>query len=168
MKDVVIVGGRPAGLSLSLCLQEHGIGLPTLERGRSARRARNMSRVLSCLARRPGTDWTSLTCVTPSGPCTCAPPVPTREDFLATWMRSPGRTGSACGAAPATAARRGSGGFRRLSTGERGDRVPLPRGRRRGHHDPPLSGDPGVAGNPCVPLERFRETAWRTTGSGCW
>jgi len=84
MKDVVIVGGGPAGLLLSHCLREHGIGYQTLERGKVGQAWRDMRPGMELLSPSvPGTDWTSLVL---SQPLWALPgarrPFPTREDFL--------------------------------------------------------------------------------------
>jgi thioredoxin reductase len=84
MKDVVIVGGGPAGLLLSSYCKDHGIGFQTIERGKIGQSWRDMPPGMMLLSPSvPGTDWTSLTLKQPlwSLPGTRRP-FPTREDFL--------------------------------------------------------------------------------------
>ncbi len=84
MKDVVIVGGGPAGLLLSSGFREHGIGHRILERGKIGQSWRDMRLGMVLLSPSvPGTDWTSLTLAQPlwALPGTRRP-FPTREDFL--------------------------------------------------------------------------------------
>jgi cation diffusion facilitator CzcD-associated flavoprotein CzcO len=83
-KDVLIVGGGPAGLLLAHFFQEHGIGYRILERGKVAQSWRAMRPGMVLLSPAvPGTDWTSLTL---KHPMWALPgvrrPFPTREDFL--------------------------------------------------------------------------------------
>jgi cation diffusion facilitator CzcD-associated flavoprotein CzcO len=83
-KDVLIVGGGPAGLLLAHHLQDHGIDYHVLERGKLAQAWRAMRPGMVLLSPAvPGTDWTSLTL---KHPLWALPgvrkPFPTREDFL--------------------------------------------------------------------------------------
>lgn len=83
-KDVLIVGGGPAGLLLAHYLQDHGINYHVLERGKVAQAWRSMRPGMVLLSPAvPGTDWTSLTL---KHPLWALPgvrkPFPTREDFL--------------------------------------------------------------------------------------
>ncbi|MBI5420504.1 MAG: NAD(P)-binding domain-containing protein [Deltaproteobacteria bacterium] len=83
-KDVLIIGGGPAGLLLAHHFQEHGIDYRVLERGKIAESWRAMRPGLVLLSPAvPGTDWTSLTL---KHPLWAMPgvrkPFPTREDFL--------------------------------------------------------------------------------------
>ncbi len=84
MKDVLVVGGGPAGLLLANLFQEHGIDYLVLERGKIAQSWRMMRQGMVLLSPSvPGTDWTSLTL---RDPLWALPgvqrPFPSREDFL--------------------------------------------------------------------------------------
>jgi len=83
-KDVIVVGGGPAGLLLSRCFREHGIGYVTLERGKVGQSWRDMRPGMILLSPAvPGTDWTSLALDQPMWAFPGARrPFPTREDFL--------------------------------------------------------------------------------------
>ncbi|NJD61095.1 MAG: hypothetical protein FIA93_00045 [Deltaproteobacteria bacterium] len=83
-KDVLIVGGGPAGLLLGHYFQEHGVDYEAVERGKIAQAWRSMRPGMVLLSPAvPGTDWTSLTL---KHPLWALPgvrkPFPTREDFL--------------------------------------------------------------------------------------
>jgi cation diffusion facilitator CzcD-associated flavoprotein CzcO len=83
-KEVLIVGGGPAGLLLGYRFQEHGIDYRILERGKIAQAWRAMRPGMVLLSPAiPGTDWTSLTL---RHPLWALPgvrkPFPSREDFL--------------------------------------------------------------------------------------
>jgi thioredoxin reductase len=84
MKDVLIIGGGPAGLLLSRWFRDHGIGYLTLERGKAGQSWRDMRPGMVLLSPAvPGTDWTSLTLDRPLWAFPGARrPFPTREDFL--------------------------------------------------------------------------------------
>jgi len=84
MKDVLVVGGGPAGLLLAHFLQEHGIDYLVLERGKIAQSWRMMRQGMVLLSPSvPGTDWTSLTLKDPLWALPGAQrPFPSREDFL--------------------------------------------------------------------------------------
>jgi len=152
MKDVVIVGGGPAGLLLSLCLQEHGIAYRTLERGKIGQTWRDMRPGLVLLSPAvPGTDWTSLTLHHPIWALHgVRRPFPTREDFLC-YVDAFARENRVAVAerTPATAARVVPGGFA-VSTeeGEIGSRFLVV--ATGGTTTPRYPEIPGVAGNPCV------------------
>ncbi len=83
-KDVLIVGGGPAGLLLAHHFQEHGIDYRILERGKVAQSWRAMRPGMVLLSPAvPGTDWTSLTLKHPMWALPgVRKPFPTREDFL--------------------------------------------------------------------------------------
>jgi len=83
-KDVLIVGGGPAGLLLAHHFQEHGIEYQILERGKVAQSWRAMRPGMVLLSPAvPGTDWTSLTLKHPMWALPgVRKPFPTREDFL--------------------------------------------------------------------------------------
>jgi putative flavoprotein involved in K+ transport len=83
-KDVLIVGGGPAGLLLAHHFQDHRVDYQVLERGKVAQAWRLMRPGMVLLSPAvPGTDWTSLTL---KHPLWALPgvrkPFPTREDFL--------------------------------------------------------------------------------------
>ncbi len=83
-KDVLIVGGGPAGLLLAHQFQDHRVDYQVLERGKIAQAWRSMRPGMVLLSPAvPGTDWTSLTL---KHPLWALPgirkPFPTREDFL--------------------------------------------------------------------------------------
>lgn len=83
-KDVLIVGGGPAGLLLAHHFQDHKVDYHVLERGKIAQAWRSMRPGMVLLSPAvPGTDWTSLTL---KHPLWALPgvrkPFPTREDFL--------------------------------------------------------------------------------------
>jgi len=83
-RDVLIVGGGPAGLLLAHNFQEHGIDYQILERGKVAQAWRMMRQGMVLLSPAvPGTDWTSLSL---RHPIWALPgvrkPFPCREDFL--------------------------------------------------------------------------------------
>ncbi len=83
-KDVLIVGGGPAGLLLAHHFQDHRVDYLVLERGKIAQAWRSMRPGMVLLSPAvPGTDWTSLTL---KHPLWALPgirkPFPTREDFL--------------------------------------------------------------------------------------
>jgi thioredoxin reductase len=83
-KDVLIVGGGPAGLLLAHHFQDHRVDYQVLERGKVAQAWRSMRPGMVLLSPAvPGTDWTSLTL---KHPLWALPgvrkPFPTREDFL--------------------------------------------------------------------------------------
>lgn len=83
-RDVIIVGGGPAGVLLGRLLQEHGIGYLLIERGKIGQSWRAMRPGMILLSPSvPGTDWTSLTFDAPlwAMPGTRRP-FPTRENFL--------------------------------------------------------------------------------------
>jgi len=83
-RDVMIVGGGPAGLLLAHNFQEHGIDYRVLERGKVAQAWRMMRQGMTLLSPAvPGTDWTSLSLRHPiwALPGT-RKPFPSREDFL--------------------------------------------------------------------------------------
>ena len=84
MKDVLVVGGGPAGLLLAHLFQEHGIDYLVLERGKIAQSWRMMRQGMILLSPSvPGTDWTSLTLNDPLWALPGARrPFPSREDFL--------------------------------------------------------------------------------------
>src|SRR4030067_2591680 len=84
MRDVIIVGGGPAGLLMAHFLGEHGIDYQVLERGKIAQSWRMMREGMILLSPAvPGTDWTSLTL---KHPLWVLPgvrkPLPRREAFL--------------------------------------------------------------------------------------
>jgi cation diffusion facilitator CzcD-associated flavoprotein CzcO len=83
-RDVLIVGGGPAGLLLAHHFQEHGIDYHVLERGKVAQAWRAMRPGMVLLSPSvPGTDWTSLTLKHPLWTLPgVRKPFPTREDFL--------------------------------------------------------------------------------------
>jgi putative flavoprotein involved in K+ transport len=152
MEDVVIVGGGPAGLLLSLCLQEHGIGYRTLEQGKIGQSWRDMRPGLVLLSPAvPGTDWTSLTLRHPIWALHgVRRPFPTREDFLCyVDLFSRENRLNVTERTSATAARVVPGGFT-VSTGggEIGCRfLVIATGSTTTPRYPEI---PGVAGNPCV------------------
>ncbi len=83
-RDILIVGGGPAGLLLAYNFQQHGIDYQVLERGKVAQAWRMMRQGMVLLSPAvPGTDWTSLTL---RHPLWALPgvrrPFPSREDFL--------------------------------------------------------------------------------------
>lgn len=83
-RDVLIVGGGPAGLLLAYNFQEHGIDYRILERGKVAQSWRMMRQGMVLLSPAvPGADWTSLSL---RHPLWALPgvrkPFPSREDFL--------------------------------------------------------------------------------------
>ncbi|MBI5576588.1 MAG: NAD(P)-binding domain-containing protein [Deltaproteobacteria bacterium] len=83
-RNVLIVGGGPAGLLLAYHLREQGIDYKVLERGKIAQSWRSMRPGMVLLSPAvPGTDWTSLTLKHPiwALPRTRRP-FPSREDFL--------------------------------------------------------------------------------------
>jgi len=84
MKNVLVVGGGPAGLLLAHFLQDHGIDYLVLERGKIAQSWRMMRQGMILLSPSvPGTDWTSLTLEDPLWALPGAQrPFPSREDFL--------------------------------------------------------------------------------------
>src|SRR3990172_6950944 len=83
-RDVLIVGGGPAGLLLAHHFQEDGIDYHVLERGKVAQAWRAMRPGMVLLSPSvPGTDWTSLTLQHPLWTLPgVRKPFPTREDFL--------------------------------------------------------------------------------------
>jgi len=83
-RDVLIVGGGPAGLLLAYNFQQHGIDYRILERGKIAQAWRMMRQGMVLLSPAvPGTDWTSLTLRHPLWTLPgVRKPFPTREDFL--------------------------------------------------------------------------------------
>ncbi len=83
-KEVLIVGGGPAGLLLGYRLREHGIDYRILERGKIGQSWRAMRTGMVLLSPAiPGTDWTSLTLRHPIWELPgVRKPFPSREDFL--------------------------------------------------------------------------------------
>lgn len=83
-KDVLIVGGGPAGLLLAHHFQDHRVDYQVLERGKIAQAWRSMRPGMVLLSPAvPGTDWTSLTLKYPLWALPgVRKPFPTREDFL--------------------------------------------------------------------------------------
>jgi putative flavoprotein involved in K+ transport len=83
-KDVLVVGGGPAGLLLAHHFHEHGIDYGVVERGKVAQAWRTMRPGMVLLSPAvPGTDWTSLTLKHPLWTLPgVRKPFPTREDFL--------------------------------------------------------------------------------------
>ncbi len=83
-KEVLVVGGGPAGLLLGYLLQEHGIDYRIVERGKIAQSWRAMRPGMVLLSPAvPGTDWTSLTLRHPIWEMPgVRKPFPSREDFL--------------------------------------------------------------------------------------
>ena len=83
-RDVLIVGGGPAGLLLAHDFQEHGIDYRILEQGKVAQAWRMMRQGMMLLSPAvPGTDWTSLSLRYPIWTMPgIRKPFPSREDFL--------------------------------------------------------------------------------------
>ena len=83
-RDVLIVGGGPAGLLLAHNFQEHGIDYRILERGKIAQAWRLMRQGMVMLSPAvPGTDWTSISLRHPIWTLPgVRKPFPSREDFL--------------------------------------------------------------------------------------
>lgn len=83
-RDVLIVGGGPAGLLLAHNFQQHRIDYLVLEQGKVAQAWRMMRQGMTLLSPSvPGTDWTSLTLTQPLWALPGSRrPFPSREDFL--------------------------------------------------------------------------------------
>jgi putative flavoprotein involved in K+ transport len=83
-REVLIVGGGPAGLLLAHNFQEHGIDYRILERGKVAQSWRMMREGMVLLSPSvPGADWTSLSLLHPLWALPgVRKPFPRREDFL--------------------------------------------------------------------------------------
>src|SRR4030065_272917 len=80
MRDVIIVGGGPAGLLLAHFLGEHGIDYQVLERGKIAQSWRMMREGMILLSPAvPGTDWRALRLNNPPCGFLALAPVPAPE-----------------------------------------------------------------------------------------